>query len=180
MAQFFKGTADELKYFNSVEPQSDTLSNQKDIFFDGAYACFVLGEVLYDNNYAPLANAIPREVYRETFSAVFEAFIAFGSFESYLTVFRKIFGDGVEVEFVVPNPGHLQINITAANLQTFDFVARSIEGNGYIYDNIVDDEGDQIIFRAFRGLESQYELEQMLFELVPDGIFTEIDLDLGE
>ena len=164
MPQFFKnGDAEELKYYNSAAPISDQLSAEKDQFNQDAYACFVLGELIYDNDLSPLANAIPREIFRESFQSIFDAFLTAGSFESYLSVFRKIFGDDVEVTFGVPAPGKLTIDIVAAGVQLSPFVARYIESNTYVFHNVVDDEGDQIVFQTIKGFESQYELEKMLF-----------------
>lgn len=190
MPQFFKGDATELKYYNSGLTISDQMSAQKSLFYDDAYACFVLGELLYDNDYAPLARAIPRDIFRESFATVFDAFLTAGSFESYLTVFRNIFGDEVEVEFVAdnlttpPDPllgaGRLQINIVAAGFQISNFITRYIENNEYVFDTIIDDEGDNIVFQTVKGFESEYELKQMLFEMVPNGIYTEITLTVGE
>lgn len=180
MPQFFKGDATEKKYYQSGQPISDQLSGQKSLFYDDAYACFVLGELLYDNDYAPLARAIPRDIFRESFSVVFEAFLVAGSFESYLTVFRHIFGDDVEVTFTVPDPGKLQIDIVAVGFQLSEFTTRYIQNNSYVFDQIIDDEGDNIVFSTIKGFESEYELKQMLFEMVPDGIYTEITLTVGE
>lgn len=180
MAQYFKGDATELKYYNSGAPLLDVLSSEKDAFFENAYDCFVLGEVLYDNSLAPLANAIPREIFRTSFSTVFEAFLVAGSFESYITVFKNIFGEDVEITFTVPGPGQLNIDIVAAGVAQSPFIARYIQSNAYFFDNVVDDEGDQIVFQTILGFESQYELEQMLFEMVPAGIYTEITLTVGE
>lgn len=177
--QNFKGDATELKYDGAAEPIMTQLSEDKDEFFDEAYACFVLGEVLYDSMRAPLANAIKREIFRESFSSIFQAFVEVGTFESYLTVFRNIFGDEVDVEFTVPAPGRLQINIEASDLILSNFAARYIEDNTYLFDTVVDDAGDKILFRTVKGFQSQYELEQMLFEMVPAGIFTEISLTVG-
>lgn len=180
MPQFFKGDATELKYYASGSTILEQVSGQRSLFFDDAYGCFVLGELLYDNDYAPLARAIPREIFRESFATVFEAFLTAGSFESYLTVFRNIFGDDVEVTFTVPAPGKLNIDIVAAGFQLSDFVARRIVANAYVLDEIIDDEGDNIVFQTVKGFESQYELEQMLFEMVPAGIYTQITLTVGE
>jgi len=177
--QFFKGDQTELKYYNSALPILDNLIQQRDLFHEDAYGCFVLGELLYDNNYAPLARAIPREIFRESYATIFEAFLEAGTFESYLTVFRNIFGDDVEVDFTVPDPGKLNIDIVAAGFQLSDFIARRIVANAYVFDEIIDDEGDNIVFQTVKGFESQYELEQMLFEMVPDGIYTEITLTVG-
>jgi len=178
MSQLFKGDSSEMQFYESGLPIMEELSLQKQLFFDDAYACHILGELLYDSNRMPLANAIPRVIFRESFDAVIDAFLVSGSFESYLTVFRKIFGDDVEVDFTVLAPGKLQIDITATQIELYDFVARTIVDNAYVFDEIIDDEGDNIAFQTIKGFQSQYELEQMLFELVPAGIFTDINLTI--
>ena len=180
MAQFFKGDAEEQKYYESGRVISEILSGQKSEFYEGAYGCFVLGELLYDNDYAPLSNAIPREIFRESFAVIFESFLVAGSFESYLETFRNIFGDDVEVEFTVPAPGKLQIEIVATGLAIYGTIVREIGNDAYEYFTLTDDEGDRIVLQAVKGFNSQYELEQMLFEMVPAGIYTEIDLTVGE
>lgn len=180
MTQFFKPNDPvELKFYQSAQPVLDLFAADKQVFFDQAYSCFLLGELLYDNKMSPLAGAIPREVFRESFQTIFDSFVVAGTFESYLTVFRNIFGNDVEVTFTVPAPGKLQIAIVATGLVLSTFVARRIVDNEYVYDDVVDDEGDFIAFKTVKGFESQYELEQMLFELVPHGIFTQITLTLG-
>ena len=179
MQKFKNEDATEQKFYESGHVIMGQLSGQKDIFFDEAYSCFVLGEVLYDNEYAPLANAIPRAIYRESFSVIFDAFTVAGSFESYLTVFRNIFGDDVVVDFTVPAPGKLQIDIEAAGVVLSDFISRYIENNAYVFDEVIDYEDDNIVFQTVKGFETEYELEQMLFEMVPAGVYTEISLTVG-
>lgn len=179
MAQYFKGDATELKYYESTTEITQTLGVELTEFFDEAYACFILGELIWDNELSPLSTAIPRDIFRESFSAIFDSFLFTGSFESYMTVFRSIFGEDVEVTFTVPAPGKLNIDIVALNVVLYDFVARYINDDEYILDEIIDDEGDNIAFQSIKGFESQYELERMLFEMVPVGIFTEITLTLG-
>lgn len=177
--QFFKRDSEELKYYETGRTILESLSDQKTTFFNECYGCFVLGELLYDNNFAPLANAIPRAIFRESFATIFESFISAGSFESYITVFKNIFGDAVEVTFTVPSPGKLNIDIVAAGLEIYGMTIRQITGDAYEYFTLVDDEGDRIVLQAVKGFESQYELEQMLFEMVPAGIFTQINLTVG-
>lgn len=180
MAQFFKGDTTEQKYLACVEPLSDNYSLEKDEFFEDAYNCFLLGDLLFENELAPLANAIPQEIFRESFSEIFTAFESAGTFEAYLTVFRKIFGEDVEVTFTVPDPGKLQIDIVAEGVVLSDYVAKVIENNDHVlYEIITQDGVDNIAFQTIKGFQSQYELEQMLFEMVPDGIYTEINLTLG-
>ncbi len=178
--QYFKGDDTEIKMASFATPMMDVLSMQKDDFFDGAYACFVLGELLYDNARSPLANAIDRDIFRESFTTVFDAFTVAGSFESYLTVFRNIFGDDVIVEFTVPGPGRLEIGIEAAGVALFDIVTRSIVDGVYVFDELMEDlAGDNIAAGLPKGFDTEYELNQMLFEMVPAGIYTQISLTIG-
>lgn len=179
MVQLFKGDDTERKYYESGRTITEVLSGQKTEFFDQAYGCFVLGELLYDNNLSPLANAIPREIFRESFETIFNSFLTAGTFESYLTVFKNVFGDSVEVTFTVPAPGKLEIDIVATGLEIYGMTVREIIDDAYEYFTLVDDEGGRIVLQAVKGFESQYELEQMLFEMVPAGIFTQISLTVG-
>lgn len=179
MSQFYKGDNEELKFYNSGEPFFSDLALQKDEFFDDAYSCYILGQMIWDSARSPLANAIPRDIFRKSFAPIFESFLLAGSFESYLVVFQKIFGASVDVTFTVLSPGKLKIDIIADTIELTDFIARYIFDNAYIYDEIIDDEGDNIAFQSIEGFESEYELQQMLYEMVPSGIFTEITLTIG-
>lgn len=180
--QYFKGDDLELKMIAVAQPIMDVLSGQKDLFYADAYEAFGLGELIFDNGRSPLSNAIPRIIFREAFQEIFDAFAQSGTFESYLTVFTKIFGDDVDVQFTVPAPGKLEIDILAAGVELSNFLARHIVANHYVFDlvNYEDGDGeDNIVFQSIKGFQSQYELERMLFEMVPDGIFTEINLTLA-
>lgn len=178
--QKFKATdLTEDKFINVAGPILDVLSSEKDTFYEEAFLAAPLGDAIYDTKRSPLTKAIKREIYRDAFTEIFEAFIAGGSFETYLTVFRRIFGDNVVVEFTVPAPGKLNIDIEAEGVVLLDFVARRIVSNAYVFDEIIDDEGDNIVFQTIKGFESQYELELMLFEMVAGGIYTQISLTIG-
>ncbi len=188
--QKFKGDDLENSFIASGEVIFDQMSMSKDDFFDDCYFAGPLGDLLHDIKRSPLANAIRPDVFRNFFNTIYEEFRHSGSFESYLVVFAKIFGDTVQVTFNAdnlttpdspPGPGKLQINIIADELEEFNFVARHIDNNMYLYEDViwyddVDDPGGNIIFQTVKGFHSQYELEQMLFEMVPDGVFTEITL----
>lgn len=179
--QKFKLTDEvEDKFIGVAGPLLNVLSGEKDEFYTDAFNAYPLGDAIYESARSPLTNAIKQEIYREAFNEIFEAFISGGSFETYLTVFRRIFGDDVGVTFTVPDPGKLLIDIEAEGVILSDFVARKIVDNAYEFDEIIDDEGDNIVFQTIKGFESQYELELMLFQMVASGIFTEISLTLGE
>lgn len=178
--QYFKGDSEELKFYNSASPMIDVLSQEHDDFFNESYACYVLGELLYDNNLSPLSNAIDRDIYRTSFESIIEAFVEVGTFEAYISVFEKIFGTGVSVTFTIPAAGKLEIDIIASDIELTDFVAREVGTDAYVFSEIqTQDEIDTLVFQSIQGFTSQYELEQMIFEMVPAGIYTEITLNLG-
>jgi hypothetical protein len=177
--QYFKGDETEQRIEAVASGLLDNLSVQKGLFYDGAYSTAPLGDMIYESGRSPLANAIIQGVFRLAFTEIYEAFEAVGTFEAYLTVFRKVFGESVVVDFTVPAPGKLIIDIEAEGSELADFVARHIEAGEYVFDEVIDDEGDNIAFQVLQGFETQYELEQMLFEMVPAGIYTEISLTIG-
>ncbi len=177
--EYFKGDANEIKMAAVLDPLNDQIALQLELANDGAYECQKLGALIYDAERSPLATGITRQIFIENFKEIFDSLIEGGTFESYMTVFRKIFGDTVDVEFTVPGPGRLQIDIEADGVLLSDFVARRIVSNAYYFDEVVDEESDNIVFQTVAGFESQYELENMLFEMVPNGIFTEISLTVG-
>lgn len=178
--QYFKGDANEIKMADVGIDLIDDLSFQKDEFFDDAYACAILGELLFDSQRSPLSNAIKREFFRTSFSEIVDSFITGGTFEAYITVFKKIFGDDVGITFTVAAAGKLNILIEAEGVELVNFVSRTIVDNAYVYDEIIEElTGDNIVFQSIIGFQSQYELEQMLYEMVPAGIYTVITLELG-
>jgi hypothetical protein len=178
--QYFKGDDLEKQFYNSASPIMDIVSSDKDDFAEGAYEAGPLGDLIYTANRAPLANAITQTIFRLAFKEIFDAFVVAGTFESYITVFKKIFGDDVTITFTVPGDGKLTIAIAAAGVDELYFTARVIVSNTYEFDHVITQDGiDNIMFQTLKGFQSQYELEQMLFEMVPAGIFTTITLTLG-
>lgn len=177
--QYFKGDDREKKFYESGRALTDTVSLQKDNFFSGAFSAAPLGDVIYDSGRSPLSNAITRDIFRNSFKQIFDAFTVAGSFESYISVFQKIFGTTSNVTFTVLAPGKLKIEIIADEVELSNFVARTILNDQYVFDEIVDHLGDNIIsFQTVKGFKTQYELEQMLFEMVPAGVFTQIVLTI--
>ena len=176
-AQRFKATDTlEEKFFQCAKPIFDLMSLQKDLFFDEAYRAFPLGDLIFEDLRSPLSNAIDERVFRESFQDIFESFISAGTFERYIQVFERIFGETVDVQFTVPGPGKLNIAILADELETSDLQVREVINNQYHFFDLVDDEENEILAQTIKGFESQYELERMLFEMVPGGIYTQITL----
>lgn len=179
MTEFFKGDALELKMYNSGLPALDNIGLGLDEFWSQCYEMIPMGEFLWDEKRVPLTNAIRRDVFVISFKQIFEAWSFCGTFESYILVFKKIFGDDSLIEFTVPAPGQLHINIEASGIQLSPFIARRIVDNAYVYDNVVDHVGDNIAFATVLGIETQDELEKVLYTMVPAGIYTEVSLTIG-
>lgn len=177
--QNYKGDALELKFENAAKSILDDIGVALDDFETNAYDADPLGGVIYDYSRSPLSNAIDRNIFLNAFNQIFTAFISSGTFESYISVFEKIFGDTVDVTFTIPAAGKLQIDLVASEIEAFNLVARYIVTNEYLYDEIIDYDGDNILVETVKGFQSEYELNQMLFELVPQGIYTEISLTFG-
>lgn len=177
--QYFKGDDTEKKFEAAASGILDVLSGHKDDMLAGSFEAQPLGEVIFDSGRSPLSNAIEREIFKGAFKQIFQAFVELGTFEAYIFVFKKIFGEDVTITFTVPDPGKLEISIEAEGVDFNNFISRRIENNSYKFDQIVDQENENIIFQTIKGFQSQYELEQMLFEMVPGGVYTEITLTLG-
>lgn len=175
--QFFKETDDdEKKFYQITAPTMDILEAQHNAFFDEAYYCHLLGEVLYDTGAATFWAAMSRDIFKTSFFAIFESFVFGGSLESYMTVFRAIFGPDVAVVFDVPNPGHLTINIEALNISEEPITARRIIDNTYHYEDLLDSDGEPIMAQVTRGIKTQQDMDILMPELTPAGIFVETTL----
>lgn len=151
----------------AIEPTNIAL----DAFYAGAETCFQLGDALYEAGRSPLVDAIEQEAFRQVFFTLFSFFERPGTFEFYLTVFRAIWGDDVDVEFTIPSPGVLQIDIEAATLTNYNFVERHIVDNEYLFDEVVTDTGDNIVFRLLSGIRTQEQVDVLMRELAPAGIY---------
>jgi len=177
--QFFKGNDTEIKVASVGSDVADLLSIQRDLFLDGAYGCGPLGDLLHDTDRTPLARGIKIEIFRTFFQELFDSFVHCGTFESYITVFTAIFGDDTEITFTVPGNGKLDIDVVATDVTLANFVSRYVDGTSYVFDNMVTEDGDNIMFQYLIGFKTQYELEQLLFEMVPMGVYTTITLTIG-
>ena len=176
--QNFKGDESELKFISSASPLLTIIGSDLNEMHENCYDCYLLGDAIYDAGAAPLTNAIIQTVFREAFNEIFKNFAVAGTFESYIAVFTKIFGENVEIDFTIPAEGKLFIDITADQVELSNFVARYIEDNAYIFDNVVTEIDDQIVFQTIKGFQTEAELNNMLTEMVPAGIYTEISLTL--
>lgn len=180
MQRFKENDPKEAKIIAAGEPAFDVCELALDDFFENCFDAEPLGDVIHALKASPFANAIDLPIFRRSFNEIFQTFGFAGTFNSYIDIFKKIFGESTDVTFTVPGPGQLEILIEAPGLELFDMVARLIEDNQYVLYDIVDENGDTICFQTVLGFTTKYELELMLRELVPAGINCDITLDLEE
>jgi hypothetical protein len=156
----------EAKVIEVAMPTLELIGSNLDDFWQGAFTSYLLGEVLYDLDRDPMSGVISRTIFRQIFPEIHQIFTRPGTFEFYLTIFRAIWGEDVEIEFVVPDEGRLQIN--ASNLPIDE----------YVYSELVDHAGDFIMLQDKAGIKNQSELDALINEISPAGIFTETTLTL--
>jgi hypothetical protein len=177
MQKFKPNDLEEQKFIDTLTPIFDGISSDLDDFYQGAYRCFLLGDVLYDTGRDPLVGVINRSLYRSSFFAIHELFTRPGTFEFYLDVLRAIFGQETEIEFVIPSPGVLEINVPAANYETFNILAREIIDGVYHYFPLVtSDGGEEILGQGFISIYTPQEINGLIKELAPNGIHTTVNL----
>ncbi len=97
--EYFKGDEDELKFYNAAAPVMDKISDDLDLFFNGAYTASPFILMLYDDKRIPFAERIKRLAFVEFVKEMFSRYSFVGSFESYLFVLRAIFGAESEITF---------------------------------------------------------------------------------
>lgn len=179
MIEFFGRSEEEQWFYNSVNTYLSNRLQQRDTLNANAWVTYRLGGSIHDSSSSPLVTAIQRFIFREAFAEIFQAFIDVGTAEAYLVVFRRIFGDTVDVQFTIPDPGVLEIDIIADGFILYDIICRQIVDNEYTTTELIDDEGNNIGGNAVQGFQTQSELENMLREMVPSGIFPIISLTIG-
>lgn len=176
MQRFKPNEEIEGKVIAAWQPAIDDLNNSRDDFYNGAWTAYMLGDVIYSLDRDPMVGVILPETYRTSFPAIHDLFTQPATFPFYLEVFRSIWGENASIEFQIPDPGHLVVNIAALTLEESPFMARRIVNNVYTYDQVVTHDGDRIMFQTAQGIKSQREADALANELSANGVFTEINL----
>jgi len=175
--QYFKGDPKELKMIAVGEPVMDLTSAALDEFYEEGFNASPFLLMLYDENRMPFYTRVPRDIFVDFIKEALRIFPFTGTFESYLFILNAIFGIDSEVTFDVPAPGRLNIDVAAIANSEFEFMGREfIPGSGYELFNITDSEGDELLFRGVPGIETEYELNLLFSEIIPDGIVPAISL----
>ena len=97
-----------------------------------------------------------------------EAYI--GTIEGYLTILRAIFGDNATINLTIVSPLHLKFDITAGVQQFYLWVDNQ-------NNEIVDENGDNIVFEEIVALLSSRQLLELLKQTTNAGTFVEFTLN---
>ncbi len=180
MTQRFKeNDQTELDIIGLFEPTLLALGADRDSFYADAFNSGFLGNVLFDLGRDPLVDVITREVYSNSFPAIHELFTRPGTFEFYLSVFRKIFTDDTDIQFEIPGPGQLNITVNAITYETFKLLMREIVDDAYVYHPLItSDTSDYVVGQGVKGIKTQSEISALIVEISAYGIFTQVTLVL--
>lgn len=167
MPEYFKGDDAEKQIVAGANSLFQVLEGELRVFLQNAYQGEGLGCVLYDAEMAPLVNVLPRDTFAGTMNALLENFQQAGTFESYISVFKTIFGADTGVVFEVLGKAQLRINITAKRAGTRLW--------GTLDKKLVKDKAGKV-FAFQRTVKSgnYYEARQVLTILTPGGIYLEV------
>ena len=159
-----------------AEPILSLASQSKDQMFSegGSATPYLL--MLYDEGRMPFSDRVPRDSFAAFVREAIDRFPFTGTFESYIFILEKIFGTGSGVLFDIPAPGKLEMLVNAAASLEFDLVAREFIDGAYVISNLVDHDDNLLQARGLSGIDSEYELQTLLAELIPLGIFPDITL----
>ncbi len=176
ITQKFKGDQTELKMEAAATGAFDVCNVGLDDFSEGAYhgAPFLLE--MYDSGRMPFADRVPRDSFVAFIEEALVRFPFTGTFESYIFILQAIFGEGSGVLFEVPGPGKIEIAVNAASSLSFDWEGREISGGSAEDFDIVDHLGNQIVFGGVAGIDSESELQMLLAEIIPAGVFAAVTL----
>jgi hypothetical protein len=175
--QVFKRYDDtEKKMYDSGNHIIEVCDLALDEFYENGFTCSPFLLMLYDEGRIPFSTRIPRDAFVSFIIGALENFPFIGTFEIYLFIIRSIFGSISEIFFTVPAPGKLSIDISASAALEFNFVGReTVDGVTEFFD-ILDDEGNTLVFRGIPGINNAYELGLMFSEIMPAGIVPDISI----
>lgn len=179
--QKFKGDDFELQMEEAGKPAFDRCSVALDEFYEGGFTSEDFLLMLYDEGRMPFSDRVPRDTFTRFIRQAIANAPFTGTFESYIFLLKSIFGENTQVLFDVPAAGKLEMEVSASDTIEFGFTAKEYDDDGnVILIDMVTSEGEYLEFLGISGIDTQAELEQLLSELIPVGIWTDITLTLFE
>lgn len=178
MTQYFKGDTTEKKMAAVFDGIDSVISESKDDFFENFQTSkpFILS--LYDINAVPFTSLVPRDIYYDFIYELLERYPVTGTFDFYLAILLRIFGDRASIFFTVSSPGKLDIEVVGSSdiesellFSEFNFDTFSSETG-----ELITHAGDVMTAVGFPGISTQYQLNQIISQIIPAGISPTITL----
>lgn len=176
MVQTFKGDQTELKMLAAAGPVFDRTSSALDEFYADGFNCNPFLVMLYDEKRMPFSSRIDKEPFLIFIKEALTRFPFTGTFDVYLFILFAIFGADSEINFEVPAPGKLSIDVNAISNLEFEFIGRDFINGNYVFYNMVDYTGDRLAFRGISGIKTEHDLKLLFSEIMPAGIAPTISL----
>lgn len=177
MTQNFKGDITELKYQAAGSKPFEITRVSLHEFFVGAFDCDEFLLMLYDSGRMPFSNRVPREAFVNFIRQAIPDFPATGTFEVYIFMIRALFGSTATIQFTVPGPGKLDIEVNAPGSSlVFDWVVKEIVGGATILSQLVTHDDEEFQLNGISGIETEAQLKVLIAELMPAGIYTTLAL----
>jgi hypothetical protein len=175
--QNYKGDETELKFKASGMPAFDLTIDGLEEFNQQAYNTDAFLLMLYDEGRMPYSQRVKREVFVAFMRKALENFPFIGNFESYLFILGEIFGKESVIFFEIPAPGKLSISVDASSDILYEATARELSSGAYTFYELVDMDGNELVYKALSGIETEEELYLLFSEIMPAGLVPTISLD---
>ncbi len=177
MTQNFKSDDIELIYQAAGEPAFEITRVSLHEFFEFCFDADEFLLMLYDAGRMPFSSRVPREAFVNFIRQAIPDFPATGTFEVYIFMIDALFGDSATIQFTVPAAGKLAIEVNAPGSSLeFDWVAKEIEGGVTMLTQLATLDGDLFVLNGISGIETEAQLQILLAELQPAGIYTTLAL----
>lgn len=168
--RFIDGDEEENKFFNVFNNVVQTTLSDIEQYFINAYGSPELGRALYETQRVPIYKMLEKSLFIKAYNKILEGEAYIGTIEGYLTILRAIFGDNADIKLTIVAPLHLRFDITAEIQQFYIWVDN--EDN-----EIVDENGDNIVFEEIVALLSNRQLLEILKQTTNAGTFVEFNLN---
>lgn len=167
---FIRGDTEENKFFTVFnEVVSSTMLDIKE-YYNQAYESKELGNALYELQRVPIYKVLEKSLFLKAYSKILQGETYIGTIEGYLTILRAIFGDKATINLTIVAPLHLKFDITAEVQKFYLWVDN--------YNNeIVDENGDNIVFEEIVAILSNRQLLELLKQTTNAGTFVEFTLN---
>ena len=168
--KFIEGDAEENKFFTVFSEVVASTMLDLEEYYNQAYGSKELGNALYELQRVPIYKVLEKSLFLKAYSKILQGQAYIGTIEGYLTILRAIFGDNATINLTIVSPLHLKFDITAEVQQFYLWVDNQ-------NNEIIDENGDNIVFEEIVALLSSRQLLELLKQTTNAGTFVEFTLN---